>query len=284
MRVLDARPAYWINRPGPDSQWHNPNWMSKLPDSTHLSELSIPGTHDTMSYETQKIGVPWVWCQCLDLETQLKMGIRFLDIRCRDFGEGLPLHHDVYYLNRNFNDGLEIVSNYLRNHIWEFVVVNVQEEHSNTGESFTNKVHDVLDRYGGIVYEGGKNPTLSDIRGKIVVLAHFNTTRPYLKWDEFEVENHWDNVSTNDKFDFIKKNFEHARDWKNYFKFLTFSSRTKKIWGGSLGYKYPRTTAQETNPKVLEYLKQNKGRVGIVAMNYPGPELIRNIIEHNHHA
>ena len=32
-----------------DVGFSSPNWMHSIPDSSRLSQLSIPGTHDTMS-------------------------------------------------------------------------------------------------------------------------------------------------------------------------------------------------------------------------------------------
>ncbi len=58
---------------------HNPDWMGKLKDDVKLSQLSIPGTHDTMS----RFGGVFVETQTLTLANQLESGIRLLDIRCR---------------------------------------------------------------------------------------------------------------------------------------------------------------------------------------------------------
>ena len=59
-------------------QADNPNWMSVLPDSVRLSELSLPGTHETMSL----FGTDSVKNQTMTLPLQLESGIRVLDIRC----------------------------------------------------------------------------------------------------------------------------------------------------------------------------------------------------------
>jgi len=57
----------------------NPDWMGKLKDDVKLSQLSIPGTHDTMS----RFGGPIVETQTLTLANQLESGIRVFDMRCR---------------------------------------------------------------------------------------------------------------------------------------------------------------------------------------------------------
>src|SRR5438874_2499396 len=57
--------------------YNNSDWMGALPDQLRLSELSIPGTHDSMSFH----GGDAVQTQSMPLSTQLESGIRVLDIR-----------------------------------------------------------------------------------------------------------------------------------------------------------------------------------------------------------
>lgn len=54
------------------------SWMSKLPDDTPLTNLSIPGTHNSHTYFR---ALPSVRCQAVSVRDQLQNGIRFLDIR-----------------------------------------------------------------------------------------------------------------------------------------------------------------------------------------------------------
>lgn len=77
---------------------NNPNWMADLPNSARISELSIPGTHDTMSIApiptlpTLDGGVI-TETQSMPLSVQLNSGIRAFDIRLRQVAMGLFLHH-----------------------------------------------------------------------------------------------------------------------------------------------------------------------------------------------
>lgn len=65
-------------------------WMSLLPDSTPLSALTIPGTHDSAA----RISLPFVQTQTLSITDQLAtMGVRALDLRLRrDPSEGDRLY------------------------------------------------------------------------------------------------------------------------------------------------------------------------------------------------
>ena len=105
----------WTSPDAPDDEWHNPEWVTNLPDGKYLSDLSIPGTHD-MKFATQQVGNDWVWCQCWGMELQMPMGLSFFDRRCQNFSNDLPLHHASYFLNRGFNDVFRIVAKYLDGH------------------------------------------------------------------------------------------------------------------------------------------------------------------------
>ena len=56
------------------------NWMSYISDDTYISDISIPGTHDSASYRRGGI-YSLAHCQNLNLENQLKVGVRYFDIR-----------------------------------------------------------------------------------------------------------------------------------------------------------------------------------------------------------
>ena len=72
-------------------QVNQSNWMSAVPDDTLISELSIPGTHDTCALIDHPLG--FARCQNRDLREQLYSGIRFIDIRVKRTMEGLKVYH-----------------------------------------------------------------------------------------------------------------------------------------------------------------------------------------------
>ena len=230
-----------------------------------------------MTFHTKYPGVPQVRTQCWNLDRQLAMGIRFFDIRCRNMDDGLPIYHGVYDLDCDFKDVLEWVVTYLGSNPSEFVVMNVQQEgESDSKETIDVKVNRNLDVYPNVIYNGGsKNPTVAEMRGKIIVLAKYATSRPYLTWSDVQVENAWKNISKSDKMKAIKANLDEAQKTSNSESiFLTFTSRTDGLYS-------PRSTSREENPIVYKYMKKLTGRLGIVAMDYPGPGIIRRIIVHN---
>lgn len=70
------------------------SWMESIAGDTKLSELSIPGTHDSA---TQYLSLsPIFQCQDTDIQTQLENVYRYLDIR-------LVLKNDNLILKHNFD-------------------------------------------------------------------------------------------------------------------------------------------------------------------------------------
>ncbi|MDI9915913.1 phosphatidylinositol-specific phospholipase C [Rhodococcus sp. IEGM 1379] len=198
-----------------------PDWMSRLADTTTLSALSTPGTHDSMACGASIFAAT----QDRDLPMQLSAGIRAIDIRCRHFRDTFAIHHDVEYLHANFADVVRQVSAFLRGNPGETILMRVKEEftaaeNTRTFESTLNwyirenpETCDLLAEHlwtapGGDV-EG--LPTLGAARGKIVVLQDFSATTAFgPRWgdprvaiqDDYELENlagiavKWEKVRT----------------------------------------------------------------------------------------
>eukprot|EP01084_Bolivina_argentea_P223600 378300_1 len=108
------------------------NWMraALLDDETLLSEISIPGTHDTMSF----YGGDYYQTQTMDLMTQLNSGIRFLDIRA-DCDEMEPdklaiYHGQVPLSNYQYahlrQDVFAVIKQFLDAHIGQTIIMRLK--------------------------------------------------------------------------------------------------------------------------------------------------------------
>ena len=101
--LVDAQNCAWFYRQDDDPGIHRPDWMSELPDSLRLSELSIPGTHDAMA----RCGGGPVRCQNMRLDLQFLVGIRALDIRCRRYHHHFDITHSCFLQSDNCWDILD---------------------------------------------------------------------------------------------------------------------------------------------------------------------------------
>ncbi|MDQ3764777.1 MAG: phosphatidylinositol-specific phospholipase C [Actinomycetota bacterium] len=101
------------------------SWMRYVPDDTSVTNLSIPGTHNSCCVH----GVLGVGkAQELDVPDQLKAGIRFLDIRFTHYQDNLCVHHDVICTEKSYVDILTICFNFLRQYPSETILMSVADE------------------------------------------------------------------------------------------------------------------------------------------------------------
>jgi 1-phosphatidylinositol phosphodiesterase len=101
-------------------------WMAHLDDGLRLSQIFLPGTHDSFAYHCNTLAA----CQSLTIEEQLRCGIRFIDVRCRHMNDEFRLYHSSFYLNKNFQaDVLDKCVEFLRQNPSEVVLMLVSPEY-----------------------------------------------------------------------------------------------------------------------------------------------------------
>jgi hypothetical protein len=162
------------------------DWLAQVNSSTPIWQLSIPGTHD--AYTGQASNLPWGdTTQTLPVSEQLKMGIRALDMRLKncvmDKGAGCPgdgtdfwVEHGGNGLGITLSGMLTQLQTFLAAHPNEFFIVRVKVEGTGDPTTFAARWNQILDEYSGILWSGTQdegtfaNPTLDQVRGKIVLL------------------------------------------------------------------------------------------------------------------
>ena len=210
----------------------NPDWMSKLPDGIRISQISMVGTHDTMAF----YGGDILACQTLPLETQLNAGIRALDIRCKDEGDVLAIYHNIQFEGVYLNDVLNTVVNFLHIHPGETVLMRMCNENGSEARIFNNVFYEgYWKSYKQYFWEYKKdydNPTLGEVRGKIVLLQNFETPNTHysIPWnsqifeiqDAYRLNTNWDLYS---KWEKVKSHLIEANGntSKIYINFLSGS-------------------------------------------------------------
>ncbi|MES2998275.1 MAG: phosphatidylinositol-specific phospholipase C domain-containing protein [Pseudomonadota bacterium] len=127
-------PAYFRN--ADDGFTDQSDWMKEIHDDTRLTELAIPGTHDSATFNFEKsdaisykILIDSVVTQTLTISQQLQYGIRFLDLRVRHSGDSLVMHHGSFDLRIMFGDVMYDIVNFLINNPSETVLIALQEEY-----------------------------------------------------------------------------------------------------------------------------------------------------------
>ena len=152
-------------------------WMSTLPESTLMVDISIPATHDSGAM----LGGFSLQTQDASIQAQLETGIRGFDIRLTARPEGkLGVYHDVQYQEITWEDHvLPAMVDFLKKNPTETLWVSLKKEGGDTEEYCklitASLMNPALDAY--IVKQLSPSLTLGECRGKII-FVHRDT---YLK-------------------------------------------------------------------------------------------------------
>lgn len=114
----------------------HPDWMARVPDQASLASLSIPGTHDTETFDL--VNNTKFQCQNHDLKTQLRAGLRYFDIRGRlvvDEAAGgeettpeIGIFHAQVYTGYTLEDVLLTLFDFLDKHPTEGIIMRLKME------------------------------------------------------------------------------------------------------------------------------------------------------------
>ncbi|MDU9402060.1 phosphatidylinositol-specific phospholipase C [Pseudomonas sp. zfem004] len=153
-------------------------WMGMIRDNVRLSEMALPGTHDSATFDVRlfPIVTDIVSTQTLDFDEQLRYGIRVLDLRIRQTGDAFALHHGSVYLDKMFGSALESIRRFLKANPSETVLFRIKQEHtpeSNVTLSLAQVFEQYMAQFSDIYLKApGGGVTLGEARGKFVVLSN----------------------------------------------------------------------------------------------------------------
>lgn len=166
------------------------DWMSAVPGSTKLSNMSIHGTHDSC---TQNVDMRYIFqCQDASIATQLKYGYRYLDMRLvlekRSGQETLVLKHNIarckvsdspFSRTLTLADVLKDVYAFLDEHPSETVILCMKAENSKDDVAAVQRaLYEMIDQAPERWYLKNVIPTMGEVRGKIVLATRFDDKLP----------------------------------------------------------------------------------------------------------
>ncbi len=283
----------------PAFETNNSKWMKNVPDHALLSEMSIPGTHDSMTYTLPNAHII-AKTQSMNLVSQLTSGIRFIDARCKIDKNEFQMYHGFVPLGIWFGTVLENIIGFLQSNPSETIILSVQKESTDDDAQFENMFLKYWNYYNAHFYKYAKynsNPTLKELRGKIIIYQNFASRTTYgINPGYSETQNHY-NLQSNYELPYkLQLVFDHLHNANNgnkktlYVNYLTASGGVLPYFVSS-GKSSPETYASSllnnktgkdfsgTNVMTNIWLASGQfKRTGIIIMDFPGSALIGRII------
>jgi 1-phosphatidylinositol phosphodiesterase len=205
------------------------DWMAQLPDTLHLDELTLPGTHDSGA----RFGTDIAETQSMSLDTQLRAGIRAFDIRlgwnsAPCVGPHLWVVHGITCQRQMFSTVLSTFTRFLSDHPREMIVLSIKDDtpdriaDSSSNPQFGRLLAAELNSVAGRIWSVDQaqddtwNPTLGQIRGKIVLLQRWTPIPDSFRgipWDSFKTQDDYNqpnNWHLADKWNAVSRQFREA--------------------------------------------------------------------------
>ncbi|MBX7170897.1 MAG: phosphatidylinositol-specific phospholipase C domain-containing protein [Pyrinomonadaceae bacterium] len=272
------------------------NWMGQLDDSKSLAALSIPGTHDSCTYNYSRYPtsngglVPGgvgaavassggalvaiinsnIVTQTSDLTGQLNAGVRFLDIRCRHSESHFSIFHNMVFLGLNFQDVLDKCYAFLDKNQSETIIMSVRDEGGgeNPTDSFQKQFETYINPKRSSWFLENRIPNLKEVRGKIILLRRFapDTSPVGLDWNssQLTIQDEYQ-APSKEKWSKVKDSLNKARTSDFDKLFINFTS-------ASLSFSHPLnspiTVADYVNPRLVDHIASKSGRLGIIPMDF----------------
>ncbi|MBP5256713.1 MAG: phosphatidylinositol-specific phospholipase C domain-containing protein [Clostridia bacterium] len=157
------------------------DWMKDVDDGLYLSEVVLPGTHDSGSKNAQLAF--FSKCQALTVGEQLEAGFRYLDIRLAVDGQGMKLMHGFtdctdgewpWSGKLTLENVLSQCYDFLKAHPTETVVFAVKKEHGDETEAYFAKLfEDIILENEDAWFLSGWVPKVGEVRGKLVLVRRY---------------------------------------------------------------------------------------------------------------
>ena len=149
------------------------DWMSALEDQARLNTLTLPGTHDSGALHS--LADISGKCQTLSIGEQLRVGVRFLDIRLQLVDNELKVVHSFVDQMTDFEDVLADMATFLRRNSSEFLIVSIKEDASpkRSDQDFADVLEAMLLSYPEVSSATSLPETVGAARGGIHIVARY---------------------------------------------------------------------------------------------------------------
>lgn len=284
------------------------DWIKNIDDNTFVSQLSIPGTHDSGTGHGFSVGdIASAIAEYLgrtqekNITEQWNCGIRCFDLRPAVDGSSLYVFHGIAKTNLSFSTAMSTLSNLVGNHPKEFAIVIIrhEKEGDNNSSLWKDKMSSLLGSISDRIVNFSPMMKVKDARGKILILSRDEyRSIPYggyiYDWSNFtenakikrsgneapcSIQDYYDCTGSsgkstkNDKIkSMLNKSMNENTDPNRWFINHTSGySKTINVLGKTIVTNDGyRENAAYQNSRVVDYLSSHYGSTGIVVMDYAG--------------
>lgn len=293
------------------------DWMSRLPDRLFVSQVSIPGSHDSATGNGVSLAA-FSQCQDIDVASQWSAGVRAFDFRPIVKDDHLNINHGIAETKLRFDEALCLLRDSLIAHPTEFAVVHVlyASGYENDKDTYVNMLRELLERDDLKDYfvEFRRDLRVSDLRGKMLILSRdqyaskpitggfFQNWCGWLDWNAQTAGTIYGAGNSNDyRSKLYVQDYSNTKDEEGGVatkvnainQMLDFSTKhsvtdaSEVVWVFNFASAYPgsistasgyRENATYTNAAIIEYLKTHEaGPTGVIMMDYAGVDRSPNV-------
>jgi 1-phosphatidylinositol phosphodiesterase len=262
------------------SSWEDrASWMKYIPGTTKLTEMTIPGTHDSgsqwggMAAETQDLTV----------REQLDRGVRFVDIRLKwiFYDHELYVYHGPFPQHATLITVLVEIRDFLISNPTETVIMSVKDEgHRGNHPRWLDRIYQIIGEWDHLLWLRSYNPTLDEVRGRIVLFNRFDNVFGLKAegWKDCVFHSYWNNVGLRVQ-DCYHLNWLGDRGWKwgkieEHLGHAFSGDKSNTLYmhfTSCSGGVDPRTCTYFMHWRLGQHIAQHyrQGQYGIVVMDFP---------------
>lgn len=169
--IIEEKPSVSIETVLPES------WMKQIPDETPISQLAIPGTHDSAAFLEKLLASARTQSDAVSI--QLQSGVRFLDIRPKATSttqtEDLPIYHGIVNLEVSLMEVINQMTSFLETNPSEMLIYTMRNEDTNAKyqEVWETTIRTIFEnlKAAGKTVDLKADLTLGECRGKMLFLT-----------------------------------------------------------------------------------------------------------------
>lgn len=269
------------------------NWMKDIDGTKYISQISIPGTHNSGALYEPAYGV--AKCQKYTINDQLNMGVRFLDVRASVSLGKLKISHGVVYQGQSFENFVNSCYEFLKTNPSETIIfcLRNEDDEKKTNSKFISLLKKEINENEDMWYTQSLLPTLNEVRGKLVLINRFDRDcelglNAALGWrnnNTFAIYNNGFFINVQDVYSpetiEIKKEAFTSFIRNNYLPAVITPALCINFLSAMTGKEKIPQTANEMNEFFREYSKTNPPFYGCMIFDYITSDLCDIVINAN---